>query len=72
MRTVLTHVLHVLSKGLRVAVRSGSINDAYVRSMGFGFWQVRTQDSDHARSGRISYGNQHLVETGENHEKKMF
>ena len=25
MRTVLTHVLHVLSKGLRVAVRSGSI-----------------------------------------------
>ena len=25
MRTVLTHVLHVLSKGLRVAVQSGSI-----------------------------------------------
>ena len=74
MRTVLTHVLHVLSKGLRVAVQSGSIQ--WCTRTTYGVWVLANQSaglrSRAQQGGRISYGNSHSVETGENHEKKMF
>ena len=51
----------------------GASNGAHVRSVGFGFWPVRTHDLDRAPSGgRISWRNQHSVETGEITRKRCF
>ena len=71
---MLTMYCMCYQKGSGLPFDLGASNGAHVRSVGFGFWPVRTHDSDCARRwGRgISYGNQHSVETGENHEKKMF
>ena len=55
MRIVLTHVLHVLSKGLRVAVQSGSIQ--WCTRTIHGVWVLanQTYDSDRARSRGEEY-----------------
>ena len=56
---MLTHVLHVLSKGLGVAVRSGSTQWCTRTIRGFGFWPNRMHDSDRVRSrgeGGIGHG----------------
>ena len=49
--------LHFLSKGMRIVVRSGSIQRCRCTIRGFGFWPIRTHDSDRARSkGDIGHG----------------
>ena len=44
----------------------------FIRSMGLGSGQSERMTQIVRAAGGISYGNQHSMETGENHEKKMF
>jgi len=55
MRTVLTHVLHVLSKGLRVVVRSGSIQRC-TRTIR-GVWVLASQNAGLRSRAQRGWGN---------------